>query len=88
VVLPRLRDHHEDRVRQRSPVHHEELEDVVERGRVRQALAGHGQDLLEVVAEEVRAAERLAGAHPVDVAAERVDLAVVGDVAVRVRQRP
>ena len=32
--------------------------------------------------------QRLAGAHPVDVAAQRVDLAVVRDVAVRVRQRP
>src|SRR2546425_13203838 len=67
---------------------HEELEDVAQRGRVRQPLAGHGQHLPEVVAEEVRAAERLTGAHPVDVAAERVDLAVVRDVAVGVRERP
>ena len=32
--------------------------------------------------------QRLAGAHPVDVAAERVDLAVVRDVAVRMRAIP
>ena len=36
----------------------------------------------------VRAQQPLARAHPVDVAAQRVDLAVVRDVAVRVRQRP
>ena len=46
VVLPRLRDHHQDRVRQRSPGHHEELEDVVEGRRVAAALADHRQDLL------------------------------------------
>ena len=32
--------------------------------------------------------QRLAGAHPVAVALHRVDLAVVGEVAVRVRERP
>ena len=32
--------------------------------------------------------QRLAGAHPVAVPGDRVDLAVVGDVAVRVRERP
>ena len=32
--------------------------------------------------------QRLAGVHPVDVAAQRVDLAVVGEVAVRMGQRP
>ena len=35
-----------------------------------------------------RAEHRLAGAHPVLVALDGVDLAVVGDVAVRVGQRP
>ena len=75
-------------MRQRPPGHHEELEHVVERRRVAAAFANHRQDLLQVVAEEARLEQPFARAHPVDVARERVDLAVVRDVAVRVRERP
>ena len=55
VAGPRLRDHHQDRVRQRPPGLHEELEHVVERGRVAPALADDREDLLHVlvVAEDV-----------------------------------
>src|SRR5206468_6853847 len=48
----------------------------------------HRQHLAQVVAEQLGAQLRLAGAHPVDVAHERVDLAVVGDHPVGVRQLP
>ena len=48
----------------------------------------HGQHLLEVVAEQLGGELRLACAHPVDVAAQRVDLAVVGDHPVRVGKLP
>ena len=88
VAGPRLRDHHQDGVRQRSPGHHQELEHVVEGRRVAAALADDRQDLLQIVAEQIRAQQPFARAHPVDVAAQRVDLAVVRDVAVGVRQRP
>ena len=47
-----------------------------------------GQDLLDVVAEQLGLEQRLARVHPVDVAAQRVDLAVVRDVAVRMRAVP
>ena len=47
-----------------------------------------GRIFAHVVAEHRRLEQRLAGAHPVDVAAERVDLAVVRHVAVRVRAIP
>ena len=47
-----------------------------------------GRILREVVAEELGGELRLARAHPVDVAAQRVDLAVVGDHPVRVRELP
>ena len=47
-----------------------------------------GLSLLDVLAEERRGELRLAGVHPVDVAAQGVDLAVVGDVAVRVGAVP
>ena len=88
VPGPRLGNHHEHRVRQRAAGHHEELEHVVEGRRVAAAFADDRQDLRQIAAEEIRLAHRLARVHPVDVAAERVDLAVVRHVAVRVRERP
>ena len=47
-----------------------------------------GRIFCDVVAERRRLEQRLARVHPVDVAAQRVDLAVVRDVAVRVRAVP
>ena len=88
VVLPRLWDHHEDRVWQRPPRHVEELEDVVEGGGVAAALADDRQQFLQVVAVDARLEQALAGAHPVDVAGEGVDLAVVCDETERVGERP
>ena len=88
VGRPRLRDHHQDRVRQRAPGHHQELEHVVERRRVAAAFADDRQQLLQVVAEQRRLQQPLARLHPVDVAAQRVDLAVVRDEAVGMRERP
>jgi hypothetical protein len=88
VAGPRLRDHHQDGVRQRPPGHYEEFEHVVEGRRIAAALADDRQDLLQIVAEQVRAQQTFPRAHPVDVAAQGVDLAVVRDIAVGVRQRP
>ncbi len=88
VARPRLRNHHQDRVGQRSAGHHQQLEHVVERRRVAAAFADDRQDLLQIVAEQRRAQQPFARAHPVDVAAQRVDLAVVRDVAVGVGERP
>ena len=48
----------------------------------------NGLELLNVLAEERRGELRLAGVHPVDVAAQGVDLAVVRHVAVGVRAVP
>ena len=88
VPGPRLGNHHEHCMRQRAAGHDEELEHVVEGRRVAAAFADDRQNLLQVVAEQIRLAHRLARVHPVDVAAERVDLAVVRDVPVGVRERP
>jgi hypothetical protein len=82
------RDHHHHRVRERAAGEDEQLERVVEHRRVAAVRVDDREDLLDVVAEELGLEERLAGVHPVDVAAERVDLAVVRDVAVRVRAVP
>ena len=83
-----LGDHHHHRVRDRAAAQDEQLEHVVEDRRVRAALADDRDDLLEVVAEQLGGELRLARPHPVDVAPERVDLAVVGDHPVRVGQLP
>ena len=88
VVRPRLGDHHHHRVRQRPPCQKEQLEDVVEHPRVRPLGVDDRDALLQVVAEQLGGEHALAGVHPVDVAAQRVDLAVVGDHPVGMRARP
>jgi len=88
ITRPRFRDHHHDRVRQRAAGEDEELERVVEHRRVAAVRVHDREDLADILAEGVGVEERLAGVHPVDVAAERVDLAVVRDVAVRMRAVP
>ena len=85
---PRLGNHHQHGVRQRSPRHHEELEHVVERGGIAAPLPDDRQELAEIVAEHGRSQQAFPGAHPVDVAAQRIDLAVVRDVAIGMRERP
>ena len=88
AALVGLGDHHHQRVRERAPRELQQLDHVVERGRVRVARLDDRRELLEVVAEQLRLQRGLARAHPVLVAHERVDLAVVGDEPVRVRERP
>ena len=84
----RLGDHHHQRVRERAAREHEQLEHVVEDRGVRAARTDDREDLGHVVAEELRGELRLARPHPVDVAAQRVDLAVVGDQPVGMRELP
>ncbi|MDF3022347.1 MAG: hypothetical protein K0Q92_3650 [Steroidobacteraceae bacterium] len=88
VLGPGLGDHHHDRVRHGAAREHHELEHVVEHGGVRPVRIHDGWNLLDVLAEQRRVEQRLARAHPVDVAAKRIDLAVVSDAAVRVRAVP
>ena len=73
---------------QRIAAAHEELERVVEAGGVRLALVGDRPELGDVVAEQFGIDARLPRRHPVDVAAQRVDLAVVGDHAIGMREAP
>ncbi len=88
VILPCLRDHHEDGMRQGATPEVEELEHLVEGGRVAGARGDDGEDAAEIPSEELRAEEGLPGTHPVAVALQRVDLAVVGDEPVGVGERP
>ena len=88
IAGPGLRDHHHHRVRERVAALHQEFERVVEAGGVGLALVGDRPELLDVVAEQRRRHRRLPRRHPVVVAAQRVDLAVVRDHAVGMRERP
>ena len=73
---------------QAAPAEVEQLEHLVEGGRVAPVGIADGEQPLEVAGDEVAREQRLAGPHPVPVPPQRVDLAVVGQVAVGVGQRP
>ena len=88
VLLPRLGDHHHHRVGERVAAHRQQLERVVEGRGVALTLEGDRVELLQVGAEHGRLHHALARAHPVEVALDGVDLAVVRDHPVRVRERP
>ena len=88
IARPGLGDHHHHRVRERVAALHQEFERVVEAGGVGLAFVGDRPQLADVVAEQRRGHRRLPRRHPVDVAAQRVDLAVVGDHPVGMRERP
>ncbi|MEY9791221.1 hypothetical protein ABIE77_005780 [Sinorhizobium fredii] len=88
VAGPGFRDQHHHRMRQRIAALDEELERVVETRRVRLALVGNRPELRDVVAEQRRGNRRLPRRHPVDVAAQRVDFAVMRHHAVGMRQLP
>ncbi len=88
VVLPRLGDHHEHGVGQGPPAEVQQLEHLVEAGRVARPGRADRVDPVEVARDERGREQRLAGPHPVAVAGQRVDLPVVGHVPVRVGQRP
>ncbi len=88
VVLPRLGHHHQHRVRQAPAAQVQQLKHLVEGGRVRAVLGADRVQPRQFAGNQVGGQQRLAGPHPVAVAADRVDLTVVRHVAEWVRQRP
>ncbi len=88
IARPCLGNQHHHRVDQRIAARHQQLERIVDAGRVRLAVRDQRPHLVEVAAEQFgmkRAAPRI---HPIDVAAHGVDLAVMGEEAIGVRQPP
>ena len=73
---------------ERIAAHGEEFERVVETRGVGLSFVGNRPQLFDVIAKVRRGHRSLPGRHPVVIAAQRVDLAVMRDHAVRVRQRP
>ena len=88
VAGPGLGDQHHHGVGERVAAAHQELERVVEAGGVGLALVGDRPELRDVVAEQLGVDRGLARRHPVDVAAQRVDLAVMRDHPVGMRELP
>ena len=88
IARPSLRNQHRHHMREGPPGLKEQLHRAVEGSRVAAALGDDREKLPQVVAEERRLQQRFARLHPVHIAAQRVDLAIVGDVAVRMGQRP
>ena len=88
VAGPGLRDQQHHRVRQRVAAGDEDLQRVVDARGVGLAVRDDRPHLGEVRPDQVRRHRAPPGIHPVDVAAQGVDLAVVRQEAVRMRQLP
>ena len=88
VVGPGLGNAHHHRPGQLDAVHQQKFQGVVQHGRVGPALVHHRQDLVHVLLQDGGAHGLLPGQHPVHVAPDGVDLAVVEDVAVGVGPLP
>ena len=88
VVVPRLGQQHGCGTRERTAVHDQELEHVVQNRGVGALAVDDGHHTLKIVLQHGAVQIGLAGANPVDVALEGVDLAVVDDKAVGVRALP
>ena len=87
VIVPRLRHEHAHGTRQAAPVHVQELRHVVQDCRVGTLAVDDGKHPVKA-RNDGGVQVGLTGADPVDVAAQRVDFAVVHDVALRVRAFP
>ena len=88
IASPGLGDQHHHRMGQTVAARQQQLERIVEAGRIRLAMRDQRPHLVEIRAEQLALHRAAAGIHPVDVAAHGVDLAVVGDETVGVRQLP
>ena len=88
IAGPRLGDQHHRRMREAVAALHEEFERVVEAGGVGLAFVGNRPELFDVGTEQRRGYARLARGHPVEIAAQCIDLAVMGDHAVGVGELP
>ena len=82
MIRPRLGDQHHERVRQRTPAEHQQLEGVVQLGGVAAVRVDDRQRGRQVGAEQLGTKQLLPRPHPVLVALHGVDLAVVHQVAV------
>ena len=88
MAAPGLGDHHQYGVRQGAAGDVQKLHDIVKHGGVAAALDDDGKNFPQVGAKQPGFAQSFPRAHPVGVAAHGVDLAVVAQIAIWVRQAP
>ena len=87
-MVPRLGQQHGRGTRKRATVHDQELEHVIQNRGVGTLAVDDGHHALKIVLQHGAVQVGFAGANPVDVALEGVDLAVVNDKTVGVRTLP
>ena len=88
VRFPRFGNEHRHRVRQRPAGERQHLQHVVDRRRVTLVGAADWEERLGAIPESGGSHRRFAHAHPIQISAQGVDLAVVAEEAVRMRQPP
>ena len=89
VVAPGLRYHHHQAVGQGTSSGQQQLQGIVEAGGVAlHVLADNWEQPLDILPQGLRREHMLPGRHPVDVAPEGVDLAVMDHETVGVCQFP
>src|ERR1044071_1503742 len=82
MLGPRLGDHHHYSVWQGPAGKHEQFESIVEHGRIAAVSSDDRQNLFYVISEKVGLEHGLACMHPVDIAAQGIDFAVVSKITV------
>ena len=88
LLLVGGRHRHHERLERAAAAAHQQLDELVERARVAAVGVYRRQQLGDARAPDRSGQLRLAGAHPGEVAEQRVDLAVVGEQPHRLRQAP
>ena len=88
VLGPGFRDQHHHRMGEAVAACQQQFERIVETGRVRLAMRDQRPHLVEIDAEKVALHRAAARIHPVHIAANRVDLAVVSGEAIGVGEPP
>ncbi len=85
VARPGFRNEHHHRMAKRIAALDEEFECIVETGRVRLAFVGDRPELAYVIAEKPGGDRGLPRRHPIEVAAQGIDFAIVRDETVGMR---
>ena len=88
VSAPRLRNQHQHRVREGAAAGDKKFQRVVQGGGIALPVRNDGNDLFDLVPEQRRFEHRFPRLHVIEIAPDRVDLSVVGQIAERMRQRP
>ena len=88
IARPGLRNEHHHRMAKRIAALDEEFERIVETGRVRLAFVGDRPELAYVIAEKPGGNRGLPRRHPIEVAAQGIDFAIMPDETIGMRQRP